>query len=291
MNPKKVNKNELGRYIIIHPKVMANTVKVLPNIGHHQGNDNTGTPHHNLRNGQPTPPEVREPAANIVGAIGGEVNPYMQEANPITNESVSPRDNNFRLDVNAAIQVNGSGSMVVMEPVDSTALTTEIVRQLNQSGAFGNTETRRHLHIRVTGGVTVVGDRNIVGADLTGVLHAAHIQQVRGMAPRSVPLAGSSRHVSGQNQREPEENQQQDPNRVSHSRQASGASLGHGFQGAQQQNPGQGSLSMPGSRQVSGPVQSPDGNGTDSQGQGQQQGHAAPATVNDPFAALRRRDN
>ena len=265
-------------------KVAANTVKVLPNIDHHQGNDNTGTPHHNPRNGQPTPPEVSELAADIVGAIGGE-------ANPITNESVSPRDNNFRLDVNAAIQVNGSGSMVVMEPVDSTALTTEIVRQLNQSGAFGNTETRRHLHIRVTGGVTVVGDRNIVGADLTGVLHAAHIQQVRGMAPRSVPLAGSSRHVSGQNQREPEENQQQDPNRVSHSRQASGASLGRGFQGAQQQNPGQGSPSMPGSRQVSGPVQLPDGNGADSQGRGQRQGNAAPATVNDPFAVLRRRDN
>ncbi|KAF2707662.1 hypothetical protein K504DRAFT_492318 [Pleomassaria siparia CBS 279.74] len=123
------------------------------------------------------------------------------------------RDNAFNLTVDARIRVQGTGGIVVMQPMNAATLSTEVIRMLNEQGAFNengrhrarnpdgtrsNHRPRRPFKINIGTGLTVIGDRNIVGSDINAIERAAAMRGAAdALANNPRASAPGSRNVSG----------------------------------------------------------------------------------------------
>ncbi|KAF2468050.1 uncharacterized protein BDR25DRAFT_373619 [Lindgomyces ingoldianus] len=143
---------------------------------------------------RPNVPQANTPQTNPQSAAPANMDPESSdEGSDAGAEQQQEQKNNdtFTLDVNSSLRVRGHGSIIGFTPVNPAEVARDTIRVLNQSGYLaanrneeGQNHRPRNLNININSGVTVVGDKNIVGSGLEEVARQARVQSERGQLPQ-----------------------------------------------------------------------------------------------------------
>ncbi|KAF2813459.1 uncharacterized protein BDZ99DRAFT_496448 [Mytilinidion resinicola] len=110
-----------------------------------------------------TRPPLPQPSTNLPYTANANFtyNPY----NPFAGDDSDAEDDDTNLVINASTQIRGSGNVVAMPLIDAPRISAALFSVLKTQG----TGRRGTVNVQIHCGVTIVGERNVVGLQGLGL--------------------------------------------------------------------------------------------------------------------------